>query len=130
MRLVCRVVALLNNPALGHGQGPAVTDTPIQPAAFEDYRVPVGRMENGVLRIRLELESRGDGVPGWSGQPRAVTPAVRPGDSLVVRLTPPRSGTFMYHMHSEPGHQLAQNPPDFRRASPPPHEMEIVVRVP
>jgi manganese oxidase len=23
-------------------------------------------------------------------------------------MTPPRAGTFMYHVHSEPGHQLAQ----------------------
>ena len=65
--------------------------------------VPLGVHWHG-----LELESRGDGVPGWSGTPGAVTPAVAPGDSLVVRLTPPRAGTFMYHVHSEPGHQLAQ----------------------
>jgi FtsP/CotA-like multicopper oxidase with cupredoxin domain len=65
--------------------------------------VPVGVHWHG-----LELESRGDGVPGWSGPPRASTPAVRTGDSLVVRMTPPRAGTFMYHVHSEPGHELAQ----------------------
>jgi FtsP/CotA-like multicopper oxidase with cupredoxin domain len=62
----------------------------------------------GVHWHGLELESRGDGVPGWSGSPGAVTPAVAPNDSLVVRITPPRAGSFMYHVHSEPGHQLAQ----------------------
>jgi FtsP/CotA-like multicopper oxidase with cupredoxin domain len=65
--------------------------------------VPLGVHWHG-----LELESRSDGVPGWSGSPGAPTPAIAPGDSLVVRITPPRSGTFMYHVHSEPGHQLAQ----------------------
>jgi FtsP/CotA-like multicopper oxidase with cupredoxin domain len=65
--------------------------------------VPLGVHWHG-----LELESRGDGVPGWSGAPGAAIPAVRPGDSLIVRMTPPRAGTFMYHVHSEPGHELAQ----------------------
>src|SRR5690606_37846533 len=62
----------------------------------------------GVHWHGLELESWADGVPGWSGGPGDVRPAVAPGDSFAVRMTPPRSGTFMYHVHSEPGHQLAQ----------------------
>ena len=62
----------------------------------------------GVHWHGLELESWSDGVPGWSGMPGSVIPAVQPGSSFSVRMTPPRSGTFMYHVHSEPGHQLAQ----------------------
>jgi manganese oxidase len=62
----------------------------------------------GVHWHGLELESWADGVPGWSGVPGHVVPAIAPGDSLTVRMTPPRAGTFMYHVHSEPGHQLAQ----------------------
>jgi FtsP/CotA-like multicopper oxidase with cupredoxin domain len=65
--------------------------------------VPLGVHWHG-----LELESWSDGVPGWSGVPGSVIPAVQPGSSFSVRMTPPRSGTFMYHVHSEPGHQLAQ----------------------
>jgi manganese oxidase len=65
--------------------------------------VPLGVHWHG-----LELESRSDGVPGWSGTPDRVVPAIAPGESLLVRMTPPRAGTFMYHVHSEPGHQLAQ----------------------
>jgi FtsP/CotA-like multicopper oxidase with cupredoxin domain len=61
----------------------------------------------GVHWHGLELESWADGVPGWSGYPDAIRPAVAPNDSFVVRMTPPRAGTFMYHVHSEPGHQLA-----------------------
>jgi acyl-homoserine-lactone acylase len=66
-------------------------------------QVPLGVHWHG-----LELESWADGVPGWSGLPGRVVPAIAPGDSLAVRMTPPRAGTFMYHVHSEPGHQLAQ----------------------
>ncbi|NIP83950.1 MAG: multicopper oxidase domain-containing protein [Gemmatimonadetes bacterium] len=62
----------------------------------------------GVHWHGLELESWADGVPGWSGYPDAIRSAVEAGDSFVVRMTPPRAGTFMYHAHSEPGHQLAQ----------------------
>jgi FtsP/CotA-like multicopper oxidase with cupredoxin domain len=62
----------------------------------------------GVHWHGIELESWADGVPGWSGYPDAVRPAIAPGKSFTVRMTPPRAGTFMYHAHSEPGHQLAQ----------------------
>ena len=47
----------------------------------------------------IELESFPDGVPGWSGGNERVLPAIPPGDSLTVRFTPPRAGTFMYHSH-------------------------------
>ncbi len=62
----------------------------------------------GVHWHGLELESFFDGVPDWSGSPGGVRPAVAPGDSFVVRMTPPRAGTFMYHVHSESGHELSQ----------------------
>lgn len=47
----------------------------------------------------IELESFPDGVPGWSGAGMSLLPAIAPGDSLTVRFTPPRAGTFMYHSH-------------------------------
>lgn len=40
-----------------------------------------------------------DGVPGFSGEGKRLTPAIAPGDSFVARFTPPRAGTFMYHAH-------------------------------
>jgi manganese oxidase len=55
----------------------------------------------------LELESYFDGVAGWSGQSGSIAPAIAPGDSFVVRLTPPRAGTFIYHVHNEHGEELA-----------------------
>jgi FtsP/CotA-like multicopper oxidase with cupredoxin domain len=49
----------------------------------------------------IELESFYDGVPGFSGAGRRVTPLIAPGDSFVVRFTPPRAGTFIYHTHAD-----------------------------
>ena len=49
----------------------------------------------------IELASYYDGVPGFSGTPARPTPLVAPGDSFVVRFTPPRAGTFIYHTHAD-----------------------------
>ena len=61
----------------------------------------------GVHWHGIELESYYDGVPGWSGLESTVAPMIAPGDSFVARFTPPRAGTFMYHVHSEAGEELA-----------------------
>jgi FtsP/CotA-like multicopper oxidase with cupredoxin domain len=47
----------------------------------------------------MELENYYDGVVGVGGSPGALSPAVMPGDSFEVRMTPPRAGTFIYHSH-------------------------------
>jgi manganese oxidase len=49
----------------------------------------------------IELESYYDGVAGFSGDGRRVSPLVAPGDSFEVRFTPPRAGTFIYHTHAD-----------------------------
>jgi manganese oxidase len=56
----------------------------------------------------LELRSLYDGVGHWSGVPGGVRPPIEPGDSQHVVIAPPRAGTFFYHTHGEPGHELAQ----------------------
>jgi FtsP/CotA-like multicopper oxidase with cupredoxin domain len=55
----------------------------------------------------IELESYPDGVPGWSGQGNEILPSIAPGDSITVRYTPPRTGTFMYHSHFNESEQIA-----------------------
>ena len=55
----------------------------------------------------MEIESWFDGVGGWSGAGRSVRPPIAPGDSFVVRLTPARAGTFIYHTHDEAGSELS-----------------------
>jgi manganese oxidase len=54
----------------------------------------------------LEIESFYDGVPGWTGDDRRTTPLIAPGDSFIVRLAPPRAGTFIYHSHADELRQL------------------------
>lgn len=55
----------------------------------------------------MELESYYDGVPGWGGDSRRTTPPIRPGESFVAHMTPPRAGTFMYHTHWHDVRQLS-----------------------
>jgi FtsP/CotA-like multicopper oxidase with cupredoxin domain len=55
----------------------------------------------------IELESYADGVPGWSGEGDRILPTIPSGDSLTVRFTPPRAGTFMYHSHFNEMQQTA-----------------------
>ena len=54
----------------------------------------------------IELESYPDGVPGWSGAGANILPSIAPHDSLTVRWTPPRAGSFMYHSHFREAHQM------------------------
>ncbi|MBA3583073.1 MAG: multicopper oxidase domain-containing protein [Gemmatimonadetes bacterium] len=54
----------------------------------------------------IELESYFDGVADWSGMPERLAPAIAPGDSFVVQMTPPRTGTFIYHTHFDELRQL------------------------
>jgi manganese oxidase len=54
----------------------------------------------------MELESFYDGVHGWSGAGQRLSPLIEPDHSFVVRFTPPRTGTFMYHTHLHDERQL------------------------
>lgn len=54
----------------------------------------------------MELESLYDGVHGWSGSGSQATPSIEPGATFVVRFTPPRAGTFIYHTHLHDNRQL------------------------
>jgi FtsP/CotA-like multicopper oxidase with cupredoxin domain len=47
----------------------------------------------------IELESYFDGVAGFGGVGRRISPAVAARDSFEARFTPPRAGTFIYHTH-------------------------------
>jgi manganese oxidase len=49
----------------------------------------------------MEIDSYPDGVPGWSGTPGHLMPAIQPNDSFIAEFTPPRAGTFIYHSHMD-----------------------------
>jgi FtsP/CotA-like multicopper oxidase with cupredoxin domain len=56
----------------------------------------------------IELESYYDGVAGFAGSAARLAPMIAPADSFEARMTPPRSGTFIYHSHvDEPRHHRA-----------------------
>lgn len=55
----------------------------------------------------MELESYYDGVAGWGVRGNELTPVIQPGGSFVVRFTPPRAGTFMYHTHLNDESQIS-----------------------
>ena len=54
----------------------------------------------------MELDSFYDGVHAWSGGDQRLAPLIEPEHSFVVRFTPPRAGTFMYHTHLHDERQL------------------------
>jgi FtsP/CotA-like multicopper oxidase with cupredoxin domain len=55
----------------------------------------------------MELDSYYDGVHEFGGIGQQRTPLINPGESFVVKFTPPRAGTFMYHTHMHDDHQLS-----------------------
>jgi FtsP/CotA-like multicopper oxidase with cupredoxin domain len=54
----------------------------------------------------IELESFNDGVAGFGGFGGRITPLIAAGDSFVARMTPPRTGTFIYHTHVDELRQM------------------------
>jgi FtsP/CotA-like multicopper oxidase with cupredoxin domain len=55
----------------------------------------------------LEIDSYFDGVPGFGGAQGRIASPIEPGRSFVVKVTPPRAGTFIYHTHWHDEAQLA-----------------------
>jgi manganese oxidase len=54
----------------------------------------------------LEIQSKYDGVSGWSRTRDEVAPLIRPGETFEVYLAPPRAGSYMYHTHMDATEQL------------------------
>jgi FtsP/CotA-like multicopper oxidase with cupredoxin domain len=54
----------------------------------------------------IELASYFDGVVGWGGTSRSVTPSIAPGGRFDAEMAPPRAGTFIYHTHFNDDNQL------------------------
>ncbi len=85
--------------------GPPIVLTRGQPVAIKI--VNKLREATSVHWHGMELESYYDGVPGWSGAGRSVTPPIAPGGSFVAEMTPPHAGTFIYHTHWHDDRQLS-----------------------
>lgn len=74
---------------------------PVRITIVNHTRAPTGVHWHGI-----EVPAYSDGVPGISGSGGRVTPMIAPGDSFTAAFTPPRSGTFIYHAHSNESYQL------------------------
>ena len=74
---------------------------PVAITVLNRMRVPVTVHWHGI-----ELESFFDGVGDWSGTGSRLAPSIAPGDSFVVRMTPDRAGSFIYHTHQNETNQL------------------------
>ena len=77
--------------------GPPIVLTRGQPVEIEV--VNHSKAPTAIHWHGIELESYFDGVAGWTGTAQQTTPAIQPEESFVVRMTPPRAGTFIYHTH-------------------------------
>lgn len=64
------------------------------------------RAETAVHWHGIEVPAYSDGVPSWSGRGSRTAPAIAPGDSFTAAFTPTRSGTFIYHAHSNEEFQI------------------------
>jgi FtsP/CotA-like multicopper oxidase with cupredoxin domain len=73
---------------------------PVEVSIVNQLKTPTAVHWHGI-----ELDSYYDGVAGWGGSGRQITPAIAAGSSFVARFTPPRAGTFIYHTH---WHDLSQ----------------------
>jgi len=74
---------------------------PVRVTIVNRTRAPTGVHWHGI-----ELPSYPDGVPGWSGIGSRTAPMIAPNDSFVAAFTPTRSGTFIYHAHSNETFQV------------------------
>ena len=94
-----------NSPGVFRSPGPPIILTRGQPAEIIiDNQMG---QSTSVHWHGIELESYYDGVPGWGGDGKQVTPSIQPGGTFTVRFTPPRAGTFMYHTHLNDYEQLS-----------------------
>ena len=92
---------LLESGSLSSGKyripGPPIVLTKDQPVAIKiinHLKEPTSMHWHG-----LEIESYYDGVAGWGNKGNQLAPLILPGDSFIVRIKPPRAGTYIYHTH-------------------------------
>jgi manganese oxidase len=87
-----------------------IPGTPLVLTKGEPVRITVHNRLTVAISVHwhgIELDSYFDGVGGFSGAGTRIAPVIAPNDSFVVRFTPPRAGTYMYHVHGETGEELA-----------------------
>jgi FtsP/CotA-like multicopper oxidase with cupredoxin domain len=100
---------LLSSPPANAKKRPSLLGPPIilfrgQPAEIEVKNQ--SSYDTAIHWHGIELESYYDGVPGYTGSGQQISPPIPPGGSFIARMTPPRTGTFIYHSHAPDPKQL------------------------
>ncbi|MEZ5284843.1 MAG: multicopper oxidase domain-containing protein [Vicinamibacterales bacterium] len=101
---------LREGDTMSHDAEPSAPGPPIVLRRGEPVEILLANQMSEATAIHwhgMELESVYDGVHGWSGAGEHVTPMIAPGGRFVVRFTPPRAGTFIYHTHVHDYRQLS-----------------------
>ncbi len=104
LRDLARLPSVLPEPTTPQLIGPPIVLTRGQPVEIEI--VNRSKQPTAIHWHGIELESYYDGVAGWTGTPQQTSPAINPGESFLVRMVPPRAGTFIYHTHWHDREQL------------------------
>ena len=104
LRDLARLPSVLPEPTTPQLIGPPIVLTRSQPVEIEI--VNRSKQPTAIHWHGIELESYYDGVAGWTGTPQQTSPAINPGESFLVRMVPPRAGTFIYHTHWHDREQL------------------------
>jgi FtsP/CotA-like multicopper oxidase with cupredoxin domain len=106
--LQLRDLAQRPSPSLEHATsqliGPPIVLTRGQPIEIE--LINRSKQRTAIHWHGIELESYYDGVADWTGTAEQTTPPIQPGESFLVRMAPPRAGTFIYHTHWHDEDQL------------------------
>ena len=95
--------------AVGFDKDPVVPGEPLFLTRGETVNIELVNQLGEPTSIHwhgMELESYYDGVAGFGGAGRSITPSIQPGESFNAIFTPPRAGTFIYHTHMDDTRQL------------------------
>ena len=102
-------VSITGDRIVSHGNGPSSPGPTLVLKRDEPVEITVANRLGEATALHwhgMELESYYDGVHNWSGINRTLAPMIEAGGSFVVRFTPPRAGTFIYHTHLHDYRQL------------------------
>lgn len=101
---------LQNGPRVPAEDSIRIPGSPIVLTRGVPYEIAVTNRTPDLVSIHwhgIELQSYFDGVGDWSGLGGKVAPPIMPGKTFLVKFTPDRAGTFIYHTHSNEDAELA-----------------------
>lgn len=102
-------IAIKDKSTKTETRGPGLAGPPLVLTQDEPAEISIVNATSETTAVHwhgLEIESFYDGVPGWGGVGEKRAPAIEPGQTFIVRITPKRPGSFIYHTHWHDAAQL------------------------